>query len=363
MDAEAILHDLHDPRHRGGRGMTYEAVAAKHETSPGTVHKIARERRALKHQDLRDRRAAEQRRLVAQTQRALLEANLTGNCHDRLKELPAASISLFCTSIPYNIGKPYAGDPDNDRKAHYVWLGEMLIALGLMEQALAPGGVMFVQVGMTHDHFGDRQPIDVLLFEHLQKMGLTFQDRLILPRPHGLTPKDHLADRYETALVFSKGRPRCFNANAVRLPQKDPGKRGTKGPRAGQLTGNPLGAWPTNVWNITPVKHGHGEKEDHPCQFPLELAERAVLLYTMPGDVVADPFSGTGTTLAAAKKNGRGFWGCDLFYEDLRAKRLAAINPDLASLLPGVTPESISTWQAEARLATLPAQKTLDLGV
>jgi DNA modification methylase len=166
--------------------------------------------------------------------------------------------------------------------------------------------------------------------------------------PHGLTPKRRLAERHETIFVFYKGEPRHFNANAVRVPQKQPQKRAFKGERIGELSGHPLGAWPTNVWRIGNVKNNHPEKSEHPAQFPLELARRAVLLYTNPGEVVCDDFSGSGTVHAACVATRRAFIGCDLFYEDLRAKRLASVAPDLVCLLPGVTDESISVWQAEA---------------
>lgn len=56
--------------------------------------------------------------------------------------------------------------------------------------------------------------------------------------------------------------------------------------------------------------------EGHPAQMPTELARRAVMLYTMPGDIVIDPFSGSGTTHAVCIRTGRAFCGADLFYED-----------------------------------------------
>jgi site-specific DNA-methyltransferase (adenine-specific) len=91
----------------------------------------------------------------------------------------------------------------------------------------------------------------------------------------------------------------------------------------------------------------------------LELARRAVLLYSMPGDLVIDPFSGSGTTHVACRETGRSFSGCDLFYEDIRAKRLASVEPDLVSHLPGVSDETLAVWQAEARRVDAPAQTNL----
>src|SRR3546814_20203055 len=92
-------------------------------------------------------------------------------------------------------------------------------------------------------------------------------------------------------------------------------------PRRGTLSGHPLGAWPTNVWDdIGNVGHNHPERRcgDHPAQFPLALAKRAILLYTQPGDLVCDPFCGSGPTQVADLDAGRAFVGADLFCEEDR---------------------------------------------
>ena len=60
------------------------------------------------------------------------------------------------------------------------------------------------------------------------------------------------------------------------MPQKYPGKRAFKGPRAGQLSGHPLGKNPGDVWIIPNVKANHVERTAHPCQFPVDLVERLV---------------------------------------------------------------------------------------
>jgi hypothetical protein len=75
----------------------------------------------------------------------------------------------------------------------------------------------------------------------------------------------------------------------------------------------------------------------------------------MPGDLVCDAFSGSGTTQVAALETGRAFVGADLFYEDLRSARLAQAAPDLVCHLPGVTNQSIAIWQAETVKVETPA--------
>lgn len=287
----------------------------------------------------------------------VMNATLNADVLDYLDGLPDGAVNLHATSIPYNVGKSYGGHDLVDRQRHHFWLGWTLQVLSEMARTLTEGGVLFLQVGQTRIDDGSLYPIDVLLFEHLRQMGLTYQSRVVWEIQHGLSPKHRLAERYETVLIFSKGaQPATFNANAARIAQNEPGKRAFKGPNKGQLSGHPLGAWPTNVWRIPAIGANNGEKTEHCAQFPEALVRRAILLYTLPGDLVVDVFTGSGTTQAQAMATGRAFSGCDLFYEDVRAKRLANVVPDVVTNLPGVTDESLAVWQAEARPVECPAE-------
>ncbi len=114
---------------------------------------------------------------------------------------------------------------------------------------------------------------------------------------------------------FTKGDDYTFNLDAIRVPSKYPGKKYFKGPKAGQLSCNPLGKNPGDVWIFPNVKNNHVEKTIHPCQFPVELVERLVLALTKPGDVVLDPYMGVGSAVIAALKHKRGGYGCDVIKE------------------------------------------------
>jgi adenine-specific DNA-methyltransferase len=111
---------------------------------------------------------------------------------------------------------------------------------------------------------------------------------------------------------YSKTDDYFFDLDPVRIPSKYPGKRHFKGPKKGELSGNPLGKNPEDVWDIPNVKSNHVEKTDHPCQFPVGLIERLVLSMTRPGDLVFDPFSGVGSAGVAAAIHQRRFWGCEI---------------------------------------------------
>ena len=107
------------------------------------------------------------------------------------------------------------------------------------------------------------------------------------------------------------------------MPSKYPGKRHFKGEKKGQLSGNPLGKnpsdvwdivlqdWEEEIWDVPNVKANHPEKTEHPCQYPIELVERCVLALTNEQDWVFDPFAGVGSSLIAAIKNNRRAVGSD----------------------------------------------------
>ena len=91
----------------------------------------------------------------------------------------------------------------------------------------------------------------------------------------------------------------CLTLIPYVVPPKYPNKKYFKGPKAGQVSTNPLGKNPTDVWEIPNVKFNHVEKTDHPCQFPIELVERLVLALTHEGSNVLDPYMGVGSTAIA----------------------------------------------------------------
>ena len=98
----------------------------------------------------------------------------------------------------------------------------------------------------------------------------------------------------------------------MRIPQKYPQKKYYKGPKKGQLSGNPLGKNPSDIWNIPNVKSNHIEKTGHPCQFPIELVERLVLALSNEGDWVFDPFMGVGSTAIASLLHNRKSIGAEI---------------------------------------------------
>lgn len=125
-------------------------------------------------------------------------------------------------------------------------------------------------------------------------------------------------------LWFTKGLQTVFNLDEVRVPQKYPGKRFYKGPNKGQLSGNPMGKNPSDVWDIPNVKAKHIEKTAHPCQFPVAIPRRLIRALTNKNGLVLDPFMGSGTTGVAALIEGRRFVGSEIqkSYFDISVERI-----------------------------------------
>lgn len=168
-------------------------------------------------------------------------------------------------------------------------------------------------------------PLDIVLYPVFIDLGMKLRNRIIWHFEHGLHCSKRLSGRYETINWFTKTDAYFFDQDPIRVPQKYPGKKHFKGPKAGQFSCNPLGKNPGDVWVIPNVKCNHVEKTGHPCQFPVELVERLILALTKPGEWVFDPYVGVGTTIAAALMRQRRGVGAEIVPEYVRVaeKRIA----------------------------------------
>ncbi|HWP85501.1 MAG TPA: site-specific DNA-methyltransferase [Terriglobia bacterium] len=229
-----------------------------------------------------------------------------GDCLDLLKTIPNGSIQLVVTSPPYNLGKEY-----ETKLRIELYVEQQARIITECARILSPRGSMCWQVG-NYVERGAIIPLDTVLYPVFSELKLKMRNRIIWHFEHGLHCSRRFSGRYETILWFTKSDEYTFNLDAVRVPQKYPGKKYFKGPKTGQYSCNPLGKNPGDLWTIPNVKSNHVEKTDHPCQFPVELIERLVLALTNPGDWVFDPFLGTGTTVIAAIRHGRRGAGAEM---------------------------------------------------
>jgi adenine-specific DNA-methyltransferase len=224
-----------------------------------------------------------------------------GSVLELLPDMPDACAQLIVTSPPYNIGKEYEGRRiDLD-----AYVRGQQDVIDHCVRLLRPGGSLCWEVG-NHVGVDEVVPLDLVLHPVFRRHpALRLRNRIVWHFEHGLHCTKRFSGRYEVILWFTNGAEYAFDVDPVRVPQKYPGKRAWKGPRAGQYTGHPLGKNPGDVWIFPNVKANHVEKTVHPCQFPVELVERFIVATTQPGDLVFDPFMGVGTTACAAVLHGR----------------------------------------------------------
>ena len=222
-----------------------------------------------------------------------------GDCLDLLAQIPDESIQLIVTSPPYNIGKEY----ENKLKLD-IYLKQQTQVIKECVRVLSKRGSLCWQVG-NYVNNGSIIPLDTALTPVFTFFNLKMRNRIIWHFEHGLHCTKRFSGRYETIVWFTKSDDYLFNLDPVRVPQKYPGKKYFKGPKAGQYSCNPLGKNPGDLWVIPNVKNNHVEKTDHPCQFPVELIDRLVLSMTNKKDWVLDPFLGSGTSVISALRHGR----------------------------------------------------------
>jgi len=234
-----------------------------------------------------------------------------------LSSLPDETVKLVITSPPYNIGKAY-----ETRVKIEAYLHQQERIIRELYRVLRRDGSICWQVG-NYVEKGEVFPLDIYYYPIFKALGMKLRNRIVWHFGHGLHARKRFSGRYETLLWFTKSDTYTFNLDAVRIPSKYPGKRYYKGPKKGQLSGNPKGKnpsdiwtflaqeWDSGLWDIPNVKANHPEKTIHPAQFPIELAERCVLAMTNPDDWVLDPYAGVGSALIAAIKHNRRAMGSE----------------------------------------------------
>jgi len=228
-----------------------------------------------------------------------------GDRLDLMRHIPAGAASLIVTSPPYNLGKEY-----EQETALPEYIEGQADTIAEAVRICGDSGSICWQVGNYVDD-GEILPLDIMLYPVFRSHGLKLRNRIVWHFGHGLHCSNRFSGRHETVLWFTKTDDYRFDLDAVRVPQKYPGKKHYKGPRAGEPSCNPAGKNPGDVWIIPNVKANHREKTIHPCQFPVALIERLVLAFTAPGDLVVDPYLGVGTTAVAAIMHGRRVAGAD----------------------------------------------------
>jgi site-specific DNA-methyltransferase (adenine-specific) len=218
-----------------------------------------------------------------------------GDVLEVLPEWPEASVDLVFADPPFNIGYQYDKYRDDRPPAEYLAWTERWIDACL--RVLKPDGTFWIAIG-------DEYAAEVRV---RMRDRATLRNWVIWHYTFGQNCKMKF-NRSHAHLFYFVRDPKhfTFNDDAVREPSDRQLKYNDK--RA-----NPKGRLPHDVWTFSRVCGTFKEREGwHPCQMPLKLLERVVLACSKPGDVVLDPFAGSGTTLVAAAKHRRQWVGVEL---------------------------------------------------
>jgi len=241
---------------------------------------------------------------------------LVGDCLKRLAEIESESVALVLTSPPYNIGKPYETALPLD--SYLVWCQRWLAEI---RRVLTPTGAAWINLGFVE--VADRGKAVPLAYLLWPLIDLYLVQEVVWRYENGVACRRRLSPRNEKLLWLVRDPSSYrFNLDGIR----DPNIRYPRSRRHGRLRYNPLGKNPSDVWHIPKVAAGRAspERTGHPTQMPLPLAERVVLACSDSGDVVLDPFAGSGTTLVAAIRHGRNTVGIerDTDYAAIAERRL-----------------------------------------
>ena len=238
---------------------------------------------------------------------------VTGDCLRALAELPTGSIDLAFADPPFNIGYGYDVYDDGRAKADYLaWTERWLAAV---KRVLKPDGSFYVAIG-------DEYAAEVKTA--LDRLGLTLRNWIVWHYTFGVNCSKKF-NRSHAHIFYYVADPKrfTFNPDGVRVPSA---RLTTYADRRA----NPVGKLPDDTWVLRPQESDEHFRADsdtwyvsrvcgtfkertaHPCQMPEAVLERIVRVSSNSGDVVLDPFAGSGTTLAVAKKLGRKYFGVEL---------------------------------------------------
>lgn len=231
-----------------------------------------------------------------------------GDCIEIMRTLPDKSVDLLFADPPFNIGIKYDVHNDNmSYEDYYSWSGKWIQET---YRLLKKNGSIYIAIG---DEFAAE--INMIL----KKAGFCFRNWIIWYYTFGQNQRKKFNRSHTHILYFTKNKEKfTFNDKNIRVPSAR--QLIYKDKRA-----NPLGKIPDDVWQFSRVCGTFKERiGKHPCQMPEDLLELIIKTSSNEGDLVLDPFGGTGTTATVAKKFKRKFVTMDISeeYYNIISKRL-----------------------------------------
>jgi site-specific DNA-methyltransferase (adenine-specific) len=251
-----------------------------------------------------------------------LNSIINGSCAD-MKEIPDNSIHLVITSPPYNTAKEY--DKDLSLKEYLCWLQSIFSEI---YRVLANGGRFCINIA----NLGRKPyiPLSDYISTILVTIGFNMRGEIIWNKGASAgsstawgswrsATNPVLRDVHEYILIFSKGSYRRERIKEEKAKNSD------------EITIKQFIEWTKSIWTMNAE---NARRIGHPAPFPEELPKRLIKLYSFPGDIVLDPFMGSGTTAVAALKTQRKYIGYDTnkVYIQLANNRIKRTQHDTAVL-------------------------------
>lgn len=237
-----------------------------------------------------------------------------GDCLEFLSLVKDEVIDTVFADPPFNLDKKYgAKSKDNLPEQKYVewckaWLDECI-------RVLRPGGALYVY---------NLPRWNIVLGAYLMERGMTFRHDITVEIKSSLPIAGRLYPAHYSLLYFTKGKPKTFRK--IRTPIETCRHCGgdVKDYGGHRHAMNPLGVNLKDVWtDIPPVRHWKFKSKDRPANaLSTKLLDRVVEMSTVQGDIVLDPFGGSGTTFAVCEKKNRYWIGSELDFAQQVKERL-----------------------------------------
>jgi len=283
------------------------------------------------------------------------------DCLEVLKSIPSDSVDLVFADPPFNLAKIYPSEmDDNIKEEEYLkwtesWLKESA-------RTLKVGGALFIW----------NLPVWNSMISTLLHGRLTFKHWIATEIKYSLPIKGKLYPSHYSLLYFVKGeKANTFNADRLPTPTCPKCFDNLKDYGGYKHKMNPLGLSLSDVWSdMSPVRHAKYKKREGSNELPLKLLDRIIEMASKEGDIILDPFGGSGTTFVAAELKKRRWIGSEIGPCDIIIDRFNAIENDrehLNSIRSEVnhffTPkikkkrESLGLWTVESAVQKKKDQK------
>jgi len=252
---------------------------------------------------------------------------ITGDALVELGKINTSSVDLVIADPPYNLGKDYGNN--HDIKGFDEYLSFSRNWLTQAYRILKPTGTLYVFMGFRFISY---------LYDIIDReLNMYFSNWIVWHYTQGIGKTRGFSPRHDDILMFTKTQHYNFNLDNVRVPQKYYRERN-----------NMRGANPGDVWEFSHVHYCNGNRQSHPTQKPEGLMERMVLASSDKGDLVVDPFSGSGTTLRVCQQLDRKAIGIE-------------INPDYVTMAQNRLNNTFTGFDSvDPRMERLPMDMQLD---